>query len=167
MSEVAEAVAEPVRVPARITGTYVSKQSGGGCWLEWKVILPAGTTMQDLGDFPDMWAPAQADHNKSMTRDDRLFIVAHDRSWAVDCIVVDADPTKVVLNKPKVLWSGHDAGVGVAWQDDLYEIEFTGGHYEIYRKAVGNKPRTAIKGGFVNLATAKTEITRLYPRQVG
>ena len=165
MSET-EAVAEPVRVPARITGACVSRQSAGSCWLTWKVILPVGTVMQDLNDHPEMWRPVQVDSGKALTRDARLFIVAHDRSWAVDAVVVEADPTKVVLSKPTVLWSGHDAGVGVAWQDDLYEIEFTGGNYALYRKAAGNKPRTIIKSGFADVAQAKVELNRQYPRSV-
>lgn len=157
---------KPARVPTRIMRECVNKHSAGSCWRHWRVRLPAGIVMQDLQDFPDMWRAVQSDRNTAMSRDDRVTLFADDRSWAVDCVVMDADPGKVALSKPTVLWSGRDAGMGIAWQDDKFEIEFNAGGYAVYRKAVGNRSRDLIRDGFPSLTPAKALVAKQYPRQV-
>jgi len=144
----------------------VNKHSAGSCWRQWRVRLPAGIVMQDLNDHPDMWRGVQTDRNTAMSRDDRVTLFAEDRSWAVDCVVMDADPGKVVLSKPIVLWSGRDAGMGIAWQDEKYEIEFNAGGFAVYGKAVGNRPRHLIRDGYTSLTPAKAMVAKQYPRAV-
>jgi hypothetical protein len=77
-------------------------------------------------------------------QDDELRIFAQDRSWCVDCTVITADPGRVVLSKPRVIWSGQDARTGIEWQDDHHKVEWTGRAYGVFRKGVGNCARVTL-----------------------
>ena len=129
-------------------------------WMSYKVTMPADSTLQDLQDHPDMFAGFK------FRQDDELRIFAHDRSWCVDCTVITADPGRVVLSKPRVIWSGQDARVGIEWQDEHHEVEWTGRAYGIFRKGVGNRPRVQVSDGFQTLGSAKTAVSKQYSRAV-
>ncbi len=156
--------AEAVRQVPRIGRECVTKNSDGLAYQVWRVVLPAGVVMQDLQDHPEMWGGVQTDPNVALRLDDHLHIVASDRSWAATVVVIDADRHRVVLSKPIVLWSGQTGRVGTSWEDDHYEIEWTGNGYSIFRKSQGNRPRTLLKGGFNTIDQAKNEVFKRYPK---
>jgi hypothetical protein len=130
------------------------------CWRVYKAVMPAACTMQDLQDFPELFA------GQGFREDDELYVVAHDRSWCVTTRVITVAPDRVQISKPSVNWSGLDGREGICFDDGQYEGEWLGGYYGYFRKGQGDRPRTLVKEGFTSLEAMKKAIAAEHPRRV-
>ena len=182
MSEIAEKVSEDEDAgregdfkkflpdPSRklpITPNCIRPQHQTGlCWREFKVVLPKGLVRQDLHDFPELWKPVQSQSTTSLILDDRLMIVASDRFWAADYVVMRADHRSVQLNAGHLLWSGKDYQLGVVWEDEKYEVEWTGFGYTVFQKGEAGRNRTKLSDGHVTVENAKSDARRRYVGRV-
>lgn len=158
-------VSEPVRVIPKITPKCVRAQHQVGlCWRDFKVVLPEGIVRQDLHDHQDIWRPVQLDRNSALIADDHLFIVASDRFWAGNFVVINAGSKSVELNPGNMLWSGDKYRQGIVWQDENYEVEWAGFGYSIFQRAKGNRERASLETGFLTPELAKAAVHKKYAR---
>ena len=168
MAQAEVAAAAETREPQKIRRDHMEiHDASGHRWRTWKVLWPEGNVLQDVTDHPNLWSSNQVSRETALRMDDRLYIVAFDRSWACEAVVVDADDRRVVLSKPRVVWSGETPRLGIRWEDDHHEVEWAGRGWAIYKKPVGNRPRSLFKDGFATVDAAKAAALKSYPRQVG
>ena len=142
----------------RIKPQHLAKQVEGFCWTEYRICLPESVALVDLNEDVELFA------GLGLREDDALRVVAHDRSWACQCFVVEASPTRVTLSKPAMLWSNKTGRVGVEHEDVLYEIKWGGSNYELWRKGEGNRQPMMLRAGFTSISAAKIELSRQYPK---
>jgi len=152
--------ADGKKAPKLPPGSVKIHDQESHCWRTFKVVLPETCVMQDLQDHPGLFA------GHGLREDDELYVVAHDRSWCVTARVITAAPDRIHLSKPVVNWSGLESRSGVEYEDELFEASWDGDGYAFFRKGVGTRARTKIRGGFATLAAAKTAISREYPKRV-
>ena len=138
----------------RIHPQHLNRQYEGFAWAEYKVTLPETVSLVDLNEDPTLFA------GLGLREDDTLRIVAHDRSWAATCIIIEAAPERVMLSKPQMLWSNQSGRVGVAFEDANYIVKWSGASYELLRKGVGDRQPQLIRAGFTSIAQAKIELSR-------
>lgn len=143
-----------------------AQDQSGMVWRNWSVIWPERNVLQDLTDYPEIWSLLQGGRNTALRMDDRLYVVAWDRSWAVETVVIDADRQRVILSKPRVVWSGVDPRIGIRWQDQNFEVEWAGFGWAVYTKARGDRPRMLHKDGFQTVDAAKSFAVSTYPRDM-
>jgi hypothetical protein len=136
---------------------HVILNHAGLCWSEYLVALPSDAIMQDITDHPSMMA------GHKLRENDQLRIVAHDRSWACQAVVIEAGPDRCVVSKPTKLWSGADAR-GVVYADKLYEVRWNGASYEVWRRATDRAPAVMLATGLATEGTARRELANQYPR---
>ncbi len=142
----------------RIKPVHLTKQAEGFAWAEYKVTLPESVSLHDLNEDTALFAGLQ------LREDDSLRIIAHDRSWCAQCYVLEASPERVVLSKPAMLWTGQTERVGVAFEDANYLVRWAGSSYELLRKGSGDRQPQLVRAGFTNIASAKIELARQYPK---
>lgn len=123
------------------------------------VRLPEHITLNHIGNEPSIWSKIQGVKEKALRVHDRIYVVAHDESWAAEATVRGAGPTTVRLTKPKKIeLDGHSE---TWWEDELYLIKWAGTGYGIWRK----KDNIQLPGSYVNGNSAKHEIlVNLYPK---
>lgn len=132
LAEQSETATPKARVAPRIPSEAMVTQNVGHLWKEWLVRAPQSLVAQDLHDDPLIWKNIQASPVTSLARLDRLTIAAHDQSWFVTAIVVEANETSVVLHCDRVIRA---RSMGGQWQDDQHAIRWDGQGFGIFRKS--------------------------------
>ena len=128
-------------------------------WREARINLPAGLVAQDLQDAQDtIWRIIQNNAATGLHKFDRVFIIAHDETWAAEARVGHADKNRVVLaNITIIKLPVVDLGL---YDDGTYRvIPFPGG-YIVQRNSDAVRMSNAT---FDNPEAAKAELLRLYP----
>lgn len=138
----------------------MKKNADGFAWREFFIRLDEGVTADVLKD-PGIWRRAQGSRDMSLRRHDRLYIVAHDDTWASEAIVVDSDNERAILSRPKIIdmVAGRYDGL---FHDDMYKVQWNGLGFVVIRKS----DNVEIGPPFPNQALAISHLHRQYAKVV-
>jgi hypothetical protein len=164
-----ESVAATVRTPPAIEHQAVEwNNQTDAVYRHAFVRAPVGLVPADLHEHPTIvWKRVQANHNKSLTRFDRVLIVGDQEEWCVDAMVVDADATKVVLGNYKVIMLQQRAERFVT-QDGRYMVIWSGPGYQAFRLQDDGRPPVPMSIGiYDNMEACKFKLFEaVYPKRM-
>jgi hypothetical protein len=138
----------------------VRVNSADQLWRSLLVRMPKDSVADDLRT-PAIWRLVQASPFSALRALDRLFVLAHDESWAAEAICKTADNKSASLAITKVFAF---AGVGEGlFSDGTYKVGWSGHAFDVIRIS----DDVPVSTGFGSEGTAIDALRKLHPRKVG
>ncbi len=145
-------------MPFEVDPRHVTLNASGFAWREFMVRLPQSAVANDLSD-PTIWRKVQKSPN-ALRRHDRVYVVAYDESWSAEAIVGEADGSKAVLCKPRLVT--FPERFDQLFQTEDFRVAWMGAGYVVERKADGHRLTAPVHSA----ALAERALREQYPQRV-